>query len=327
MSTAVPSNISALIGTPQIRGHAVLLCAATDVDEAGHAAEQWLIITEREIAVVAEGDALRGLPTRCLRSYLLNEIQGSRVEAEVGSGYLQVKQGDVWIDVLRFSNKLSPKFRDIVQRLEQLRRHHEFCVPTSLDGEHECPRCGAPLKDADQRCPRCAPPAQTLRRVMQLLRPYSLNVGVIAGLCVLAVGIELVPPWLQKVLVDQILTGNSGESATRPLVASLAAIVCSLAVVRLVAACVSVWKGKLSSDIGTRLTADLRTQMVEKLQRLSVSYHDRNQVGMLMSRVSYDTEAMHTFMHQVSGGFLLQVMQLFASCRSCSCSRSAGCCS
>jgi len=52
--------------------------------------------------------------------------------------------------------------------------------------------------------------------------------------------------------------------------------------------------------------------MVRKLQRASLPYHDRNQAGLLMSRVAYDTEAMHAFMHHVTGGFLLQVVQMVA---------------
>jgi ATP-binding cassette, subfamily B, bacterial len=50
--------------------------------------------------------------------------------------------------------------------------------------------------------------------------------------------------------------------------------------------------------------------MVEKLQTLSVDYYDRHPVGVLMSRVAHDTEALYGLIHQLTGGLLLQSLQL-----------------
>jgi ABC-type multidrug transport system fused ATPase/permease subunit len=50
--------------------------------------------------------------------------------------------------------------------------------------------------------------------------------------------------------------------------------------------------------------------MVEKLQRLSVDYYDRYPVGVLMSRVAHDTEALYGLIHQFTSGFLLQILQV-----------------
>src|SRR5207247_2105184 len=53
-----------------------------------------------------------------------------------------------------------------------------------------------------------------------------------------------------------------------------------------------------------------RGQLVAKLQKLSVDYYDRQPVGVLMSRVAHDTEALYGLVHQLTGGFLMQVLQL-----------------
>jgi ATP-binding cassette subfamily B protein len=310
--TDVPPSVSNLFGTSQIRGHAVLLSIPTDVDEAGHAARQWMVLTEREVAVFAPADSCDVSTMRCLKSYPIDQIAGCRVQCEVGSGYLQVKQGGVWIDLLRFSNRLTPEFREAAHKLERLRRYRDFLISESPADERVCPRCGTRLRSADHVCTRRTPFGEILRRVAALLRPYYRTVAAIGALSLTAVALELVPPWLQKVLVDQVLAGKSEHPTVSWMLPLLATIVGCLAAVRLIAAVIAVAKARLSSEIGARLTAELRKRMVEKLQRLSVSYHDRNQVGMLMSRVSYDTEAMHTFMHQLSGGFVLQMLQMVA---------------
>ncbi|MDB5340192.1 MAG: transporter related [Planctomycetaceae bacterium] len=311
MDAEIPSEIINLIGTSHLQGHSLLLATKTDLDEVGHTADQWLLVTERECAVAVRGDALRGVRARTVRTFLFEHIDGCRVQTEIGSGYLQVCHNGVWIDLLRFSNRLTPQFRDVAHKLEQLRRFGEFHVePNEDDGDNKSPT--PDTTKPDSRAKRSLRLLQTLGRVFQLLRPFRAKAAVIAILSIVSVAIELAPPWLQKILVDNILAGKEPSSPMPQLLITLVTIVGCLALIRLVAAVLAVWKSKLSSDIGTRLTADLRMQMVDKLQRLSVSYHDRNQVGMLMSRVSYDTEAMHTFMYQISGGFFLQLLQLFA---------------
>ncbi len=79
---------------------------------------------------------------------------------------------------------------------------------------------------------------------------------------------------------------------------------------RLVLSLVGAFKGQLATKIGTELTSTLRSQMVTKLQSLAVAYYDRHQVGSMLSRVAHDSEALHGLMHQITGGFLLQVVQL-----------------
>ncbi len=44
---------------------------------------------------------------------------------------------------------------------------------------------------------------------------------------------------------------------------------------------------------------------------LAVVYYDRHQVGSTLSRVAHDSEVLHGLMHQLTGGFLLQIVQLF----------------
>lgn len=312
MVTPFPPEIVSLIGKPELPGRALLLSISSDLDQGGHATEQWLLATEECLAVVEPADPKAGRATCCRVMYRLHELQGCRIQNQIGSGYLQVRQNDVWIDIVRFSNRLTSRFRDAVERIERLRCHHEFPIEASEFEAPACERCGHPLSAKGATCKNCQPSVATFRRVLGLLRPHSRQVLLILGLSVTAVAIELIPPWLQKVLVDRVLTHSDSQPSISPLLTTLAIIVGGLALVRVAAAVIAVLKARYSSEIGTRLTADLRSKMVDKLERLSVSYHDRNEVGLLMSRVAYDTEAMHTFMHQMSGGFLLQVLQLIA---------------
>ncbi len=92
---------------------------------------------------------------------------------------------------------------------------------------------------------------------------------------------------------------------------ALLVVVLALAMSRVLLSIVAVFKGRLATQIGTGLTSTLRAQMVEKLQKLAIAYYDRHQVGSMLSRVAHDSEVLHGLMHQFTGGFLLQIVQLF----------------
>lgn len=295
----------------------VLLSIRSDLDEHAEPAERWLVVTASEIILAgprSEDDiAARRFPrsNAILKRWAVAVFSGMRAQSVIGAGVLQGQMDGVWVDLVLYSNRLAPAFRRAAERLDALVRHGS-AVAGDIEEEHRstCPNCGQPLRLPGDNCPRCVPSDRVIRRVLILVRPYFWLAVLMGMLSLVAVIIELIPPLLQKYLVDDILRVNDQKLELKQLLVLLAWIVFSLGAVRLIASFLAVWKGWVSSRVGTALTSDLRTAMVEKLQEQSISYHDRNQVGMLMSRVAYDTETMHTLMHQLSSGFLLQVLQL-----------------
>jgi len=231
MAETLPSDIANLIGSSHIQGRALLLAIATDIDETGHLANQWLLVTERAIAVTVPNDQLRQLDARCVRTFLHSEIEGCRTQVEVGSGYLQVKKGQVWVDVLRFSNRLAPQFQEVVQKLEQLRRFGEFPLEESEATDDGNDTGQAHGDSAAGAVKPATPTYQILNRVFALLRPYLSKALLIGGLSITTVAIELVPPWLQMVLVDRVLGSKEPASQTATILATLTAIVAGLALV------------------------------------------------------------------------------------------------
>ncbi|MFM8635814.1 MAG: DUF1854 domain-containing protein, partial [Planctomycetia bacterium] len=119
----------------------------------------------------------------------------------------------------------------------------------------------------------------------------------------------------QQYMVDDILSsaGAAEAGGSAPdFKTALLVVVLALAASRVMLSLVAVFKGRLASTIGNSLTATLRQEMVDKLQGLSVAYYDRHQVGSMISRVAHDSEVLHGLMHQFTGGFLLQIVQLVA---------------
>jgi len=289
----------------------ILLAIDTDVSLAGESCREWLVVTHDHLSAADED--------RVLRSVAWTDVEQVRTIAGVGGGSLQVRSKTAWVDLVRYSNALATRFHKVSRVLAKARDDLAAGLPATLpafDGPLDpprCPSCSLRLVNAEDSCPRCLQKGQILRRVGHLLAPYARGAVALCLLTFLGVVAELVPPKLQQYMVDEILSARSGAVDGLPqpdFKTALLVVVLALAFSRVLLSVVGVLKGRLATAIGTGLTATLRDEMVTKLQSLSVSYYDRHQVGSMISRVAHDSEVLHGLMHQLTGGFLLQIVQL-----------------
>ena len=206
------------------------------------------------------------------------------------------------------------RFHKLADKLEDLRterRSRRSHPDEQVDSTH-CPKCGLRLPTAGESCPRCLPRKAIVARLWQLLRPQWPTALGMCGLMLVGVAMELAPPKLQQYLVDDILTKAAASPNARSLLAALLLVVLALAATRVLLGVVNWVKGLLANKVGVALTFELRSQLVRKLHALGVGYYDRHQVGSLVSRVAYDSEVLHGLLQQITGGFLLQIVQVVA---------------
>ncbi len=306
LQEAAPRAVLEVMERLGLNGLPVLLTTATDLSLEGRFERLWLVVNARALTVLTDAPA----PEVCL-SLPIAEVEEFRARGVVGSGLLQARVAGVWVDALRYSNSLAHRFAKVAAKLEKLRTDGQLVVHADDErDERRCGRCGLALLFVGDICPRCINRGAVLGRVWSLMRPYRRPAVIMCFLLVISVLAELVPPKLQQYLVDQVLKIGERAGQTPELVTALLVIVGSLAGTRLVLALANGLKGLVGNRVGTALTSDLRAQLVEKLQKLSVDYYDRQPVGVLMSRVAHDTEALYGLIHQFTGGFLMQILQI-----------------
>jgi ATP-binding cassette subfamily B protein len=311
LSPALPGSVRRRLDDAGLNHRPVLLAIDTDVTLEGNPAREWLVVTPDHISVAGE----TGQP---VRSVGWPDIEQVRTTAGVGGGTLQAKVDGEWIDLLRYSNACATRFHKVSRTLEVAKDGiatltGPLLQPDDDDGldPPRCPSCSLRLTTREQSCPRCMQKGRILARVGELLAPYTRGAILLCVLTFLGVMAELVPPKLQQYMVDSILSRPSAAGDALPdFKAALLIVVLALAFSRLLLSAVGVIKGRLATAIGTGLTGTLRAEMVTKLQNLSVAYYDRHQVGSMISRVAHDSEVLHGLMHQITGGFLLQIVQL-----------------
>jgi ATP-binding cassette, subfamily B, multidrug efflux pump len=127
--------------------------------------------------------------------------------------------------------------------------------------------------------------SKLMRRLLVYTRPYrSLMYGAFALLCVEG-SIQVVGPLLTRRVIDVAVPAHDMRivviSTVLLFLALLAEFVLSYA---------QTW---LTSLLGQRVMRDIRMQIFEHLQRLSVAFFDRNPAGRLITRVTSDVETLN----------------------------------
>jgi len=126
--------------------------------------------------------------------------------------------------------------------------------------------------------------SRKLRGLFSLLRPYRGRVVLMMFVLVIAVAASLAPPYLAGRAVDDGIRGGDLGALTVIVVLFLAAAVINWGA--------TYAETYLVNWVGQRALQDLRVQIFEHLQRLSVGFYSRNRAGVLMSRLTNDVQAL-----------------------------------
>src|SRR5215207_5223658 len=127
--------------------------------------------------------------------------------------------------------------------------------------------------------------ARLMRRLLGYLRPYRLHAAGALVLLVVQSGLALIGPRLTQQALDAAIPRRD---------LGLLGLLAALYVGTLLFEFVVEYGGAiLTTWIGQRVMYDLRMQIFERLQRLSIPFYDRNPVGRLMTRVTSDVETLN----------------------------------
>jgi ATP-binding cassette subfamily B protein len=127
--------------------------------------------------------------------------------------------------------------------------------------------------------------SRLMRRLLRYARPYrALVIGSLSLL--LADGVlQLVGPALTKRVIDVAIPRRDLHLVTTSALLFAGTLLLQF--------CFTYGETMLTSLLGQRVMRDLRVEIFEHLQRLSISFFDRNPVGRLVTRVTSDVESLN----------------------------------
>lgn len=141
-----------------------------------------------------------------------------------------------------------------------------------------------------------------IRFALQLVRPYWKWLLILAAAMLVETAMSLAAPWPMKIVLDSVFDGLpmprflswfAGDDADR--LARLNVAVVLTVAIALLQSVSGYLNAYFTVGIGQWVAHDLRLAVYAHLQRLSMSYYDRQQIGPLISTITDDIDTVQTF--------------------------------
>lgn len=142
--------------------------------------------------------------------------------------------------------------------------------------------------------------ARLMRRLLKYLRPYRWHVALGVFLAIIVSATEAVRPYFTKIAVDQNIAQGDRDGLLVTILLFLAVLLFRV-VIQYFSAYLTQW-------IGQRTIFDLRMEIFEHLQRLSLRFYDKNPIGRLITRVTNDVEVLN---EMFSSGIVMVFTDVF----------------
>jgi ATP-binding cassette, subfamily B, multidrug efflux pump len=142
--------------------------------------------------------------------------------------------------------------------------------------------------------------ARLMRRLIKYLKPYRWHVSLGIFFSLLVSAMEAVRPYFIKIAVDT----NIAQSDSQGLLITTSIFLS----VMLVRGFLQYANAYLTQWIGQRTIFDLRMEVFQHLQRLSLKYYDRNPIGRLITRLTNDVEVLN---EMFSSGIVMVFSDVF----------------
>lgn len=268
----------------------VRLCVRADLLPEGVYGHEWLVVTDSDLYVVSENGS-GPQPRLMLR---ICEVREPKLQTLVDGGALEVIQDGDRVELVRFTGARSGRFATAVGILEKWLKEEEAELPE--EEVRRCPKCGFPLEKGSRVCPACSPKSRSLRRLVSYLRPHWKIAVLLSLLGIFSTGLTLLPPYLNKPLMDVVLTPTGHPKPFEQRLWLLGALVLLLLAARIVGGVLNALAGWIAALLGNRLTHDIRSELYQHLHYLSLSFFDRRQLGTVISRVNQDTGQLQQFL-------------------------------
>ncbi len=223
------------------------------------------------------------LGEQIVSDFAIADLVKPRVEDLVDASALVAEYQGVTVELLRTTSKKALHVAGAEKRLKALIEGKE--MPEIEDKTRACPKCGRPLPEHSDVCEGCVNRGKTLLRLFSYAMPYKDR--VIWG-TILTLGstiCELLPPYLTLRLVDDVMRKGHTEL--------FGSLILALVLSRLGIMGIQIARGRNVAYLGMKITVHIRGSLFEKLQRLSLSFYDKRNVGSIMSRMTNDTGSLY----------------------------------
>jgi len=244
-------------------------------------------------------------------SYTFSDVKSAAVKRYYGNAMLTLQseeENTEPVQLLRFSYREASLFEaaaglisamadggDLTEQMALMLIAFEkkFCV---------CPKCGRTLLRPGAPCMNCQSKNKLFRKLGRYVLPHKWLLIFCLVLSAITTAVSLVPPYMTKTLVDDVLPNRS--------VRGLLSCVLVLLGTHIIHYGVGVIRSYYLKICGDRIVMDLRNDVYKKAQQLPMRFYDTTSTGSIINRISGDSATIQAFMLRVTQEVLVQFFLL-----------------
>jgi ATP-binding cassette subfamily B protein len=266
-------------------GAPVLLYAFADLSPQLELTESWVALGREQVAIARSGE-LTSFPRARLTAVRESPGLSATTLAFLGA------PDEPPLAVVRYTHRQRRAFENLRFVLEEGLLGHSVAA---IDADREYADAVArPVREAQALV--AGRPHAVISRLLGYLKPYRRDLTLGMAAATLITLVSLIPPWLAGYVLDRLVVPVRNGRLPVERAALLAWIaVSAMALVFLVRQGAAWIRLRLMAIMGEWVARDLRTELYEHLQRLSLAFFSRKKTGSIITRVSADTDRLWEF--------------------------------
>ncbi|MCJ7750481.1 MAG: ABC transporter ATP-binding protein/permease [Armatimonadetes bacterium] len=305
----LPEEVEAELARLLSPGERRLIILYADITPEGVYGDRWFLATDRRLAAVAADNGSVSLEV----DLPLEQVRRVRLKDFIGSGSLEAVTDGEAVELVRFSRTIAPQVSRAYHILRRLAADEDESGEKKKDRSGRqggralrCDTCGRALPRWSEVCPFCMERGKLMRRLIGYLEPYKAI--AITGFLLTAVFslLQLLPAYITRALIDDVITPRN-FSRLMPILLALGAIYLARALIGVV-------RGYMMEWIGAHVVFDMRVQVYDHLQMLSLGFFSRKQTGQIMSRVTNDIMRLQYFIADGLQQILINALTVVIIC-------------
>lgn len=240
--------------------------------------------------------------------YKIEEIEKAAVKRMYGNAVLKLTVKGKAKPVFRFTYSVAAlcdtaaMFINNVHNGEDISQQIEIVDATYEKMMNTCPKCGRTLLRTGAECAHCQGKKKMASKLIKYLKPQLGKLVLCLFLSFFTTAAALLPPYLTKMLVDDVLPNKNREK--------LAWIVVALLVSYIVFAVVGMIRNYILRISGDKIVAHIRNDVYKKAQYLPMKFYDKTSTGSVINRISGDTATLQAFMLRITQEAVAQLVLL-----------------
>lgn len=165
-----------------------------------------------------------------------------------------------------------------------------------------CPKCGRTLSSSGGNCLNCEGKKNLIKKLYKYIKPEMKILIISVFISIFTTALALLPPFLTKTLVDDILPKGNVD-----MLLIVSGLLIATHVFRFTFGAV---RGYLLRISGNKIVARLKCDVYRKAQYLPMRFYDKTSTGAVINRINGDSNTIQAFMLRITQEVVVQFFKM-----------------